>query len=61
MSRSFINKGQDQTGQLEGISLGIAMSKYEDYPLKNNKIQKKQQKQAKKAKIQVFDLECHGL
>ena len=30
-----MNEGQDQSGQLESISLSIAMSKYDDNPLKN--------------------------
>ena len=46
-----MNEGQDQSGQLEGISLSIVMSKYQDNTLKNKKvIQKNSKKWAKKGK-----------
>ena len=53
-SRSFMNEGQCQSGQLEGISLSIIMSKYEVNPLTNKKVIQKI------AKIEVFDLECQS-
>ena len=34
---SFMNEGQAQPGQFEGISLRIIISKNEDNPLTNNK------------------------
>ena len=52
-SMSILNKGQGQPGRLEGISLSIVMSKYEDNPLTYNNVIQKQQKQ-------VFDLKSQG-
>ena len=37
---SFMNEGQAQSGQLEGISLRNVMSNYEDNPLRNKGISK---------------------
>ena len=34
----FINEGQCQSGQLEGISLRLVISKYEGNPLTNNTV-----------------------
>ena len=38
LHRSIMNKGQGQSGQLEGISLTIIMFIYEVNPQTNNKV-----------------------
>ena len=38
MSMSFKNEGQGMSGQFEGISLSIALSKYKDNSLTNKKV-----------------------